>query len=328
MNQRILKTPVLLLAFNRPDLTSRIFEKIREVKPIKLYVAVDAPRQGRLDDEVNCKKVKKIVENVDWTCEPHYLYQEKNLGCSLSGVTAWNWIFQTEDRMIFLEDDGLGCPETFFFIEELLEKYKDDNRVAYVGSVNYGPKYGDASYFFSRYPDATYFMGTWRRVQKRYEYGLESYSSEKKNSRFKSSFHSICEWLVMNQLFKGYIESIKKNRRMNSYDIQMLYLSYKYNMVSIHPNSNMCSNIGFLDGTNCNLNENSDFYKEYANRKIIPISEIKHTDGVMVDKAFEKEFFKKKILLLKPWYVVVGKSIFLQYFGGFYKKYIKKYRRR
>ena len=58
MNQRILKTPVLLLAFNRPDLTSRIFEKIREVKPIKLYVAVDAPRQGRLDDEVYCKKVK------------------------------------------------------------------------------------------------------------------------------------------------------------------------------------------------------------------------------------------------------------------------------
>lgn len=326
MTLRTLKTPVLLLAFNRPELTNRVFDKIREVKPEKLYVAVDAPRENRKEDVENSLAVKKIVENVDWPCETHYLYQEKNLGCSRSGVTAWNWIFQHEDRMIFVEDDGLGCPEAFFFIEEMLERYKDDERVAYVGSVNYGPKYGDASYFFSRYPDSTYLMGTWKRVFKKYEYDMESYPKIKKTKIFKASFHSRSEWIVLNQSFRGYIESVKKGRRLNSYDIQMLYLSYRYNMVSIYPNSNLCSNIGFLGGANCMLDENSDFYKEYANRKIEPFTEINYCDEVEVNLEFEKFFFKKRILLLKPWYKVVAKSLFLEYFGGVYKKWIKPIR--
>ena len=326
MEKRRLKTPVLLLAFNRPDLTAKVFGKIREVQPDKLYVAVDAPRDGRPDDVENSNAVKKIVENVDWSCETHYLYQEKNLGCSRSGVTAWNWIFQTEDRMIFVEDDGLGCPDAFFFIEEMLEKYKDDNRVAYVGSVNYGPKYGEASYFFSRYPAATYLMGTWKRVQNLYEYDLESYESEKKKKSFRDTFHTNAEWRVLNQLFKGYKRSVRKNRRLNTYDIQMLYLSYKYNMVSIYPNNNLCSNIGLLQGANNSVSEDSNFYKEYANRKIVPLDHFKFAAEVNVDENFEKEFFRKRILYLKPWYAVVGKSLFLEYFDGFYRKWLKPIR--
>ena len=89
MEKKVLYTPVLLLCFNRPEQTRQVFETIRSVKPQKLYVAVDAPREGRADDVENSKKVKEIVTNVDWECETHYLFQEKNLGCSKSGVTAW-----------------------------------------------------------------------------------------------------------------------------------------------------------------------------------------------------------------------------------------------
>ena len=74
-----LTTPVLLLAFNRPEQTKQVFETIRSVRPKKLYVALDAPREGRLDDIENNNKVKAIVENVDWPCETHYLYQKKNV---------------------------------------------------------------------------------------------------------------------------------------------------------------------------------------------------------------------------------------------------------
>lgn len=326
MALRTLKTPVLLLAFNRPELTNRVFDKIREVKPEKLYVAVDAPRENRKDDVENSLAVKKIVENVDWPCETHYLYQEKNLGCSRSGVTAWNWIFQHEDRMIFVEDDGLGCPEAFFFIEDMLERYKDDERVAYVGSVNYGPKYGDASYFFSRYPVATYFMGTWKRVFDLYEYDIESYNEIKRSTDFRNSFRSKEEWMVFNQLFKSYVQSIKQNRRQNTYDIQMSYLSFKYDKVSIYPNANLCSNIGLLGGANNCADENSSFYQEYGNRPIGKLGSMKHPIEVVVDLDFEKTFFNKRILYLQSWYKIVAKSIFLEYFGGIYKKWIKPIR--
>lgn len=326
MSETTLYTPVLFLCFNRPLHTQRVFDVIRSVKPQKLYVAVDAPREGREDDLINCNKVKEIVTSVDWECETHYLFHEKNLGCSKSGVAAWNWIFRTEDRMIFIEDDGLGSKDAFYFIQDMLEKYKDDDRIAYVGPVNYGLKYGDSSYYFSREPVATYFMGTWRRTHQLYDYDLESYYDVINTANFRKRFRTRSEFLLKKRIFKSYRKSVENNRRYNTYDVQMTYLSYRYDMYSIYPNVNMVSNIGLDGGANNKVNPNSAFYKEYANRKIYPLDEIKYVDTFNVDMAFEEIFYKKRALYGKPWYVHWMKSILIQYLGKFYMKYIKPLR--
>lgn len=289
-----LTTPVLFLCFNRPEKTQQVFDSIRKVRPIKLYVAIDAPRDGRQDDIENCNRVKEIVHNVDWPCEAHYLEREKNLGCSMSGYTAWKWIMETEDRMIFIEDDGLGNESAFYFVQEMLERYKDDERVAYVGAVNYGPTYGDASYFFSLIPCCTYFMGTWKRVLDKYEYEVESF----KNVRWTYSFYKNCTSLLKYFDVCGkcssYLRSIKKGNRLNTYDVQMIYLCRKYNMYSINPNINMVSNIGLDGGANNHCSVESDFYKEYANRQKFEMREITHTELVKIDKNFEDRYYIKR----------------------------------
>lgn len=328
MNNTELYTPVLLLAFNRPNQTKRVFEAIRSARPQKLYVAVDAPREGRFDDVENNNKVKSIVENVDWPCETHYLYQKHNLGCSRSGVSAWDWVFKTEDRMIFVEDDGLGTKDAFFFIQEMLERYVDDKRIAYIGGVNYGLSYGEGSYFLSRCPVATYFMGTWKRVYDLYEYNLDSYEDIRNAPSFKTRFLTIAEYVVRNQAYSSYVHSIKVGRRHNTYDVQMSFLSYKYDMYSIHPNVNLVSNIGLDGGANNSVDVNSRFYKEYANRATSKLSKIVYVDNLQIDPSFEIKYFKKRTLYNKPWIFVWLKIYLLQHFGGFYKKYIKPLRRR
>jgi hypothetical protein len=55
-----LTVPVLLVAFNRPLQTLKVFEAIRRVQPPRLYVAVDGPRQGIPDDAMKCEGVRKI----------------------------------------------------------------------------------------------------------------------------------------------------------------------------------------------------------------------------------------------------------------------------
>ncbi len=289
-------TPVLFMVFNRPEKTQQVFDSIRKVKPTKLYVAIDAPREGRQDDVENSNKVKAIVHNVDWPCEVHYLEHEKNLGCSKAGITAWNWLFEHEDRMIFIEDDGLGNESAFYFVQEMLERYKDDNRIAYVGAVNYGPKYGDESYFFSRQPAATYFMGTWKRVFNKYEYNIDSFPVVRWSWEFYRHFNSLGEYILECMGFKAYMNSIKNGVRFNTYDRQMIYLSYRYNMYSIYPNVNMVSNIGLDGGANNHLDVNDPFYLEYANRTRYKLSEIIHPVSVSVDKVFEKKFYVKRNL--------------------------------
>src|SRR5688572_15594385 len=44
------ETAVMMIVFNRPDQTRKVFERIREARPKRLYIAADGPRADRPDD--------------------------------------------------------------------------------------------------------------------------------------------------------------------------------------------------------------------------------------------------------------------------------------
>ncbi len=286
-----IEAPVLLMVFNRPEKTAQVFNAIRSARPKKLYVAMDYPRTGRADDDENCAEVKAIVENVDWPCETHYLYHPENRGCTLAGKMAWDWFFSQEEEMIFLEDDGLPTKSFFYFIQEMLTRYRNDNRIAYVGGVNYGLQNGEASYFFSHLPAATYAMGTWKRVYDLYEYKMESFPATAKDPAFRKQFPDLTSYLMYMPQFWNYVK-----HGGNTYDIQMIYLSYKYGMFSIAPNVNMVSNIGLDGGANNCVDINSERYKRLANRPRFEIDEISHPANVFVDERFERKWFDVRVL--------------------------------
>jgi len=79
-NIEIPAAPVLLITFNRPDYTIQVFEKIRQAKVKRLYIANDGPREGNIEDQKAREEIKKIIDSIDWDCEIHTLFQEKNLG--------------------------------------------------------------------------------------------------------------------------------------------------------------------------------------------------------------------------------------------------------
>ena len=109
----ILKTAVLFLVFNRPDTTNKVFEKIRQAKPSRLYVAGDGPRVG-YNEEDKVAKTREITTRVDWPCEVKTLFRDKNLGCKNGVSTAITWFFDHEEQGIILEDDCLPA-ESFFW---------------------------------------------------------------------------------------------------------------------------------------------------------------------------------------------------------------------
>ena len=66
-----MKSPVILIIFNRPQSTLRVFERIREARPQQLFVAADGPRSDVPSDQETCTHVRQIVDMVDWECEVH-----------------------------------------------------------------------------------------------------------------------------------------------------------------------------------------------------------------------------------------------------------------
>ena len=58
------QVPVVLIFFNRADTFERVFERVREAKPQKLYLVQDGPRNEK--DVPKIMECRKIAESVDW----------------------------------------------------------------------------------------------------------------------------------------------------------------------------------------------------------------------------------------------------------------------
>ena len=141
-------TPILFIIFNRKSTAERVFAKIREIKPKRLYVVADGPRANRPDDIEKCKQTRQIIDNVDWDCELKTLFRENNVGCGKGVSGAIDWFFSNEEKGIILEDDVLPNNDFFVFCEDLLERYKDVDKVKSISGNNFNinPKYNKASY--------------------------------------------------------------------------------------------------------------------------------------------------------------------------------------
>ncbi len=130
-----IKTPIALIFFKRPEETRIVFNQIKKVKPQKLFLISDGPRNN--EDAEKCAETRKIMENIDWNCTVIKNYSETNLGCRNRVVSGLNWLFDQVDEAIILEDDCVPDETFFYYCEELLEKYRDNHRIMQISGVNF-----------------------------------------------------------------------------------------------------------------------------------------------------------------------------------------------
>ena len=132
------KTPILLIIFRRKDVALKCLERIRKVLPTKLYIAGDGARANVVGEQESVEATRKaVLDAIDWPCEVNTLFQTENLGCSKGVITAINWLFTNEEQGIILEDDCMMQGSFFPFVEELLERYKNDERIGMIDGANY-----------------------------------------------------------------------------------------------------------------------------------------------------------------------------------------------
>ncbi len=168
--------PVLIIAFNRPDHLKALIERLREIKPRTIYLAVDGPRGPR--DEAQVRECQALAGTIDWTGDVHTQFQESNLGCGEGVTAAITWFFDNVDRGIILEDDIIPEPSFFPFCTELLDRYENDERVFAISGCNPVPSHAqsdpEAAY---RFAQVTHVWGwaTWKRSWQRYQLAMDDW---------------------------------------------------------------------------------------------------------------------------------------------------------
>jgi hypothetical protein len=252
----MLETPVLLLIFNRPAETRRVFEAIQKAAPRKLYVAADGPRANKENEAALCEETRKVVSS--FTGELHTLYRDNNLGCKNAVAEGITWFFNNVEQGIILEDDCLPDPTFFSFCEELLKKYKDDPRIMHISGNNFqfGRQRGNASYYFSRFPHI-WGWASWRKAWAHYTISMDDYPQLRQEPEFK-------KYLDNRNLLMTY------EGKINTWDSQWLCSVYRQKGYAALPNVNLVRNIGFESDNFTHTAEAPWWYKK-INHGSIPV---------------------------------------------------------
>jgi len=234
-------SPVLFLIFNRPEQTKRVFARIRQARPEKLFVAADGPRIDRIDEERLCTEARGVIEQVDWPCEIKTLIRGQNLGCRQAVSSAITWFFESVEAGIILEDDCLPDLSFFSFCTELLARYQNDDRVGMISGNNFGSKLYNAelSYSFSRH-GLIWGWATWKRAWDCYKTDFNELSPMEIDlikSNISQNRRFVDYW------WKGAAAAI--NGDLDTWDYLWGVTRYRNNYLVVRPKANLVANIGF-----------------------------------------------------------------------------------
>jgi hypothetical protein len=304
-------TPVLFLIFNRPDTTEKVFQRIRDIQPRRLFVSADGPRQHKMGEDRLCAETRKIVEKVDWKCELQTNFSKKNLGCRIGVSSGIDWFFRHVAEGIILEDDCLPDISFFRFCETLLEYYRNDERIMHIGGANFqdGNTRGDGSYYFSNI-NHVWGWATWKRAWGKYDIAISSYPELLKQNILPHLFPNS----HIEKFWKKKFE-LAYNNKIDTWDIQWQYAMSVNNGLAVIPNKNLVANIGFHDTATHTI----DKFNTLANIPTSAINNIIHPSQIIPDfnadsYAFRKYFSPPKVK--KLWYLIMRKINILKIFSN------------
>lgn len=237
-----LKTPVAFIIFKRPETTKRVFEAIRQAKPPKLLVIADGSRDDRQGEAEKCQATRAIIKQVDWNCQVLTHYSEINLGCAKRVSSGLNWVFEQVEEAIILEDDCLPEPTFFRFCEELLERYRYDERIASISgqNVQFRRRRTEYDYYFSHY-NHIWGWATWRRAWQHYDFYMKHWPEIKKGNFLSNVLGDDKAVKIWTKVFQNMYDGNK----YNTWDFQWQFTCWIHNSLGIISDINLISNIGF-----------------------------------------------------------------------------------
>jgi len=234
--------PVVLVIFNRPETTKRVFAEIRRYQPERLLVIADGPRGNRDGEAERCAATRRIVDQgVDWPCKIERCWSDTNLGCRKRVSSGLTWAFTRAESAIILEDDCLPDPSFFPYCEALLARYATDERIGSIGACNFlGRRHPRLdSYRFSRFSHV-WGWASWSRAWDRYDVDMKAWPGLRNSSWLKGECGDPTEEDFWRSVFDGVADG-----RIDTWDFQWTFANWANRMASIVPSVNLVANIGF-----------------------------------------------------------------------------------
>lgn len=290
MKPFLVDVPVRINIWIRPECQKKQWEIIKKARPSILFIQSDGGRNRK--EWKSILDNRKLIDNgIDWECTVYRLYENENNGLYAMGKKISELIWSKVDRCVFLEDDQIPSVSFFQFCAELLEKYKDDQRIECICGMNHLGVYKsvNSDYFFSR-QGSIWGTATWRRViaertKNGFNYAKDNYTMEllKKRTKYNKKCWDRLVGYSENDYFEGHVAGSEFWIEFNMYAQNRLQIIPKYNLIS---NIGCTENSEHADA----INQLPRGIRRVFNMNTYELSfPLKHSQYVIPDIGYEKK---------------------------------------
>ena len=229
---------VLILFFNRPAQLEAVFRQVKLARPARLYLYQDGPRGPH--DMPGIEACRRVVDDVDWECDVHRNYQEKNYGCDPSEYMAQKWAFSLSDKCIVLEDDDVPAVSFLRFCKEQLDRYEHDTRLSIIAGINTEEVTPgvSADYFFAT-TFSIWGWASWKRVVDTWDEHYTFLDDPEAMCRLK-------ELIAARRYRKDFLYMCRRHRENKKAYYETIFQASVFlgSGLSIVPTRNMINNLG------------------------------------------------------------------------------------
>lgn len=246
MRKSNIDIPVALIFFNRPEQFAKVFETVKKAAPSQLFLIQDGARENNEKDVENIKKCREVLKGIDWECEINEDFSQENLGCGKRIFTGLSKCFEKVDRLVILEDDCVPSQSFFPFCKEILEKYKDDERVGMITGMNHINTFDkvDSDYFFAMVGSIAGWA-TWKRSWELTNYDLNVIADDEVAMRHLKNYQDFAP--TRNTVHKNVLKKkaiLDNGGKLSSWSTQFGINQILQSKLIVVPKVNLMSNIG------------------------------------------------------------------------------------
>ena len=216
-------------------------------------------------------------------CELYKNYSEKNMGTCMRQYTGFSWVFEKEEQAIILEDDCIPNLDFFRYCDEMLEKYKDDERVMMVSGSNYLKKWESGySYHFSSM-GGIWGWATWRRAWLKYDVDIRAWG----DYELKKELREKLGWEMYQHRREAWDSLYMNSSKAKTWDFQWWFARTINSGLTIIPSVNLVSNVGFDSGAVHTTASSPNVNLEVYDLKF----PLKHPNYVMENTGYDRALF-------------------------------------
>lgn len=263
--------PIMLTVFNRPEHAKKVLESLAKnelAKFSELYIYSDGPRKP--EEEEKIKAVRDVLKNVKGFKKVTVVEAPKNKGLANSVITGVTDIVNKYGKVIVLEDDLLTQKYFLNVMNQMLDSYESDTRIAGVTAfmqtsrqVKLPKKYKE-DIFFNIRPCSTGW-GTWKNRWERVDWKVSDFKKFIQNRSIQKEFNKGGKDLTT--MLKAKMEG-----KVDSWAIRWTYHVFKNNLAFVQTTKSYIDNIGY-DASGINSKDETYFFRQnsLAEKKVLKL---------------------------------------------------------